>query len=396
MIRWMLERLERDPGAVFYEKELLERFPADFDEAVESRLVRRVPIGSRYGYRLARPRMLEDRGDGTYEAYDDENPDEDPILLTEADLRRWRLDLDQIGQAFRERNGLGGEVGPLADRLYYLGEAQGVGVVLGLIREPKRALAIVLGLRALVPKRRMRTLVVCPSFVPTPSDARQLQSEDIEVVSLDDHDPFDLGAPLRAAGGARYIFSRDGDVWKFAFDSDTFRLKHMKGFEYIQYLLRHPEAELHALRLSAEVGGVEAGAVAATQAVAAGLRVGAGGDAVELLDRQAIDEYGQRAQELAAEIAEADVNNDPERAASAKQELAMFEEQLLQAQGLGGRRRRTGSAAEKARTNITNLIHRARKKIAGHSDGLGRHLAGSIKTGSVLSYQPVEPIDWNF
>ncbi len=395
MIRWMLERLERDPHAVFYEKEILERFPANFDAAVKSRLLRRVPIGQTYGYGLPRPRMLEDLGGGTYEAIDDEDPEEAPILLTEADVRRWRLDLYEVAGAFRNRNGLTGEVGSLGDCLYYLGEAQGVGVVLGLMHEPKGAQAILLSLAALVPKKHMRTLVVCPRFVPAPNDARRLESEGIELLRLDDGDPLDLEALLRAAGGARYIFRRDGDAWTFAFDSESFQLKHMKGFEYIQHLLRHPEAEFHALMLSAEIGGVEVDAVAAAQAVAAGLRVGAGGDAGELLDRQAIDEYRQRAQELAAEVTEADDNNDPERAASARQELDALEEQLLQAQGLGGRRRRTGSAAEKARTNITNLISRARKKIAGHNDSLGRFLEGSIKTGTVFSYHPLKQIDWN-
>jgi len=89
----MLEQMERSPRAVFYEKELRERFSEEFQTARDAKLLRSVPTrldGGTYSRGLAKPYLVfED--EGSLEAFDDEDPEAEPIPLTMADLARWRL-----------------------------------------------------------------------------------------------------------------------------------------------------------------------------------------------------------------------------------------------------------------------------------------------------------------
>jgi len=62
--------------------------------------------------------------------------------------------------------------------------------------------------------------------------------------------------------------------------------------------------------------------------------------------------------------------------------------QLAAAVGLGGRDRRAGSAAERARVNITRAIRAALARIRAHSPALAGHLDATIHTvtaGSALT-----------
>ena len=64
--------------------------------------------------------------------------------------------------------------------------------------------------------------------------------------------------------------------------------------------------------------------------------------------------------------------------------------------GLGGRDRRAGSAAERARVNITRAIRAALARIRAHSPALAGHLDATIHTGTFCSYtpDPRAPISW--
>ena len=70
--------------------------------------------------------------------------------------------------------------------------------------------------------------------------------------------------------------------------------------------------------------------------------------------------------------------------------------ELAAAVGLGGRDRRAGSAAERARLSVSAAIKTALEKIAAKSPGLGDHLSTAIKTGRFCSYDPGadQRIDW--
>ena len=99
-------------------------------------------------------------------------------------------------------------------------------------------------------------------------------------------------------------------------------------------------------------------------------------------------------QDLQADLAEAERHNDFARTERLSEELDAVIEQLSAAVGLGGRGRKLGDPAEKARTAVTWRIRSAVKKIAAVHPELGRHLAASIRTGAFCSYRPEHPVRW--
>jgi len=56
--------------------------------------------------------------------------------------------------------------------------------------------------------------------------------------------------------------------------------------------------------------------------------------------------------------------------------------------GRGGRDRRIGSPAERARLNVTRAVRKAIANIARHDEPLGQHLADSVHTGRMCVYRP--------
>lgn len=192
------------------------------------------------------------------------------------------------------------------------------------------------------------------------------------------------------------VCRREGEYWSIAFARDTFRLKDVKGLHYLAHLLRHPGREFHVLDL------VSAG----YEPTAAGLRTGLTreddlhqgrlSDTGPVLDEQAKNAYRARLQDLEEELAEATSWADPVRAARAREEMQFLLGELTAAVGLGGRDRKAGSAAERARVNITRAIKVALSRIRAHSPALAGHLDTTVHTGTFCSYtpDPRAPIAW--
>ena len=65
--------------------------------------------------------------------------------------------------------------------------------------------------------------------------------------------------------------------------------------------------------------------------------------------------------------------------------------ELAHALGLGGRERRAGSAAERARINVQRRLREVQKRITEQDEFLGRHFELSIKTGTCCMYAPTWP-----
>ncbi|MGH9281609.1 MAG: hypothetical protein ACRD0S_01595, partial [Acidimicrobiales bacterium] len=68
--------------------------------------------------------------------------------------------------------------------------------------------------------------------------------------------------------------------------------------------------------------------------------------------------------------------------------------QLSGGVGLGGRARRAGSSAEKARVTVTRRIRDAMARVEAAHPELGRHLRHSVRTGAFCAYDPVTPVSW--
>jgi tetratricopeptide (TPR) repeat protein len=170
----------------------------------------------------------------------------------------------------------------------------------------------------------------------------------------------------------------EGDVWTVTCEGELTRLKDMKGVSYLLELLRHPGQEFHAL----DLGGAE------------NLRTG---DAGEMLDADARRAYKARLTELRDELEEADQHHDVGRAARLREEMEVLAGELSRATGLGGRARKAGSDAERARLNVTRAVRKVVRKIQADCPVLGLHLERSVQTGLFCAYQP-DPtfvVDWD-
>jgi non-specific serine/threonine protein kinase len=113
-----------------------------------------------------------------------------------------------------------------------------------------------------------------------------------------------------------------------------------------------------------------------------------GGDAGPVLDDVAVQRYRRRLLDLHEELAEAEGLADRGRVDRARDEIDALTEQLAAAVGLGGRARRSGGAAERARTTVQKRLRHAIDRIAAELPELGRHLDRTIRTGAFCGYFP--------
>jgi hypothetical protein len=211
--------------------------------------------------------------------------------------------------------------------------------------------------------------------------------------------------PVSSQGVApvqRATLIHSGDFWTAGFGELTFSIRDLKGLSYIQRLLRHPHEEFHALDLLTEPGAAreiageppDLGGLLENPAV----QIRGAGDAGELLDAKAKASYRQRLAELAEELEDLRERGDRERAEQAEEEIEFLKREIVRAVGFGGRDRRAGSAAERARLSVTRAIKGAVQKIAEHDIPLADHLTDTIRTGSFCSYapDPRAPVAWKF
>jgi hypothetical protein len=178
------------------------------------------------------------------------------------------------------------------------------------------------------------------------------------------------------------VLRRDGDAWTVAFNGRTVPLRDAKGLRDLAVLLAAPGREVAAAELLA---GVHSGTATAIATL--------GADPV--LDDRARSAYRARLADLDQELAEADAYHDVERSARLAAERDALIDELARATGLGGRRRRLGDAAERARTTVTARIRDSISHIERVHPELGRHLRASIVTGTRCAYRPAETMRWN-
>jgi tetratricopeptide (TPR) repeat protein len=176
----------------------------------------------------------------------------------------------------------------------------------------------------------------------------------------------------------RSIFRRQSDHWFVAFDGHSARVRDLKGFRYIARLLAKPGRELHACDLAA-------GEISIAATAPAGLWPG---DAGPLLDEQAKASYRRRLVEIDEDVEQARDLGDHERLAQAQSERDFLVRELARAVGLGGRDRRGGSTAERARVSVTRAIRRAIVRLREHHPSLAAHLDRFIRTGTYCAYVP--------
>jgi hypothetical protein len=170
---------------------------------------------------------------------------------------------------------------------------------------------------------------------------------------------------------------REGDVWAIRFAGRECRVRDSKGLRDLARLLARPAREIPALDLTAPGGAPPQG------------------DLGETIDHTARAAYKARLADLSAALDDADTLVDAERSARLHAERDAILAQLTTAYGLGGRPRRAGDPAERARTAVTARIRDAIRRIQTVHPELGRHLSHSVRTGTMCSYDPEPPVRWD-
>jgi hypothetical protein len=161
-----------------------------------------------------------------------------------------------------------------------------------------------------------------------------------------------------------------GDHWTLTIGDRSVSLASTKGLAYLQMLLRTPHQEIHCVELAGAEGE---------------------GDAGPMLDARAKEQYRARAEVLRGELEEATRHQDRGRMETLGAELEALGDELARAVGLGGRDRRAGSIAERARINVQRRLKDAIRKVSDKDRTLGRHLELSVRTGVFCVYTPTWP-----
>ena len=140
-------------------------------------------------------------------------------------------------------------------------------------------------------------------------------------------------------------------------------------------LLAQPDRETHVLDL--------VGATAAPRS-----------DLGEVIDASAKEAYRARLAELDERLADAESTGDADASEQVAREREFLLAELGAAYGLGGRARRAGDPAERARTTVTSRVRDAIGRIDAELPELGRHLRASVRTGTYCVYAPETPTTW--
>ena len=170
----------------------------------------------------------------------------------------------------------------------------------------------------------------------------------------------------------------EGGVWRIDFNGTNVHVPDLKGLWHLRELVSRPREFVPALAL---IGASSEEPIPR-------------GDTGPLLDREALRQYRRRLAELDDELDDAVVHGDANRQAKRSAERDALIAELKRATGLGGRPRRSGSPAEKARLNVTRTIRHAITDLSTKVPELAAHLDESIVTGVSCCYEPLTNIAW--
>ncbi len=165
-----------------------------------------------------------------------------------------------------------------------------------------------------------------------------------------------------------------GSFIEVRFAGRTASVKASKGMADIGRLLASPGREFHCLELMGS----------AVDEPSAG----------ESADTQARTAYRRRIRDLQEQIDTAELDGDLVRAEHARLEMDALVEHLGAAFGLGGRPRRSGGSAERARSAVTQRVRSTIRNLATVHPEFARHLERSLVTGTFCSYRPEHPMTW--
>jgi hypothetical protein len=113
-----------------------------------------------------------------------------------------------------------------------------------------------------------------------------------------------------------------------------------------------------------------------------------------VLDQRAKQAYQTRLAALAEDIEDAGAAGNAGRAEALRSERDALIRELAAAAGLGGRDRRLGDEAERARKTVSARVRDALSKIGQVHPELAVHLRSSLRLGTRCSYSPAAGVTW--
>ena len=164
-----------------------------------------------------------------------------------------------------------------------------------------------------------------------------------------------------------------GEFWQVRYGGRETTIRDSKGMRILARLLAEPGREFHALDLNSPAGS------AVVEPAMDEAEVGG-------LDDRAREAYRLRLAEIGERLQEARERGDSGSADALLEEQEALQRELARAYGLGGRKRRSGSAAERARVNVTRRLRDAIGHIGEQLPDAGRYLDNTIKTGTYCKY----------
>lgn len=115
-----------------------------------------------------------------------------------------------------------------------------------------------------------------------------------------------------------------------------------------------------------------------------------------VLDEEAKAAYRRRLVEVEEDLDEAVRTDDLARQEMAARDRDYLLAELSRAVGLGGRDRRIGGSAERARTSVTRSLRYGLARLTEAHPDLGDHLSRRVRTGTYCCYEPdpLSPVTW--
>jgi tetratricopeptide (TPR) repeat protein len=174
------------------------------------------------------------------------------------------------------------------------------------------------------------------------------------------------------------VWRFDGQVWTLGFGGRTINLRDAKGLHDLRLLLSQPGMAVSVERLIDPENG----------SVSRGVR------SEPVLDEQARIAYRRRLDELEDAIQMALNEHRDDRASALDRERETLMRELKAATGLGGRKRRLGDEAERARKTVSARIRDTLRHLDATHPELAAHLRRGVSLGASCCYQPSGPINW--
>ena len=182
----------------------------------------------------------------------------------------------------------------------------------------------------------------------------------------------------QASSKQRAVLQPSDGIWRIEFNGADVHVPDLKGLWHLRELVARPHQPIPALSLIGAAIDIPLPTA----------------DTGPVLDQQALIQYRRRLADLDDELDAAALRGDTARQAKCSAERDALIAELKRATGLGGRPRRSGSPAEKARLNVTRTIRHAINELASRAPDLAAHLEQSVVTGVSCCYEPAVDIAW--